>query len=67
MQTADPTFTMGLQLLLAARKLEQTDRRDDPNGALQRLAGVYRERGSKMLAGWASPVDLLSAERVNPI
>jgi hypothetical protein len=54
MQTADPTFTMGLRLLLAARRIE-TCEDDYARERLQALAEVYRERGTRMACGAATP------------
>jgi hypothetical protein len=54
MQTADPTFTMGLRLLLAARRIE-TCEDDYARERLQALAEAYRERGTRMACGAATP------------
>lgn len=52
MQTAaDRDFTMGMALLLAARRNEQVVADQDSNGALQRLAQAYRERGTALMQG----------------
>jgi hypothetical protein len=54
MQAADRDFTYGLRLLLAARRIE-TCEDDYARERLQALAEVYRERGTRMACGSATP------------
>lgn len=55
MQTADHSFSLGLRLLLAARRIE-TCEDDYARERLQPLAEVYRQRAIKLMAGVAAPV-----------
>jgi len=54
MEAADHTFRMGLSFLLAARRIE-TCEDDYARERLQALAEVYRERGTRMACGAATP------------
>lgn len=51
MQAADPNFTLGLRLLLAARRNENWTGDVTTEAALQRLASSYRIRGTELMAG----------------
>ena len=56
MQRADQSFTMGLQLLLAARRLETCE----DNYCRERLAPLaesYRMRAHELMAGVGAPAD----------
>jgi hypothetical protein len=50
MQRADPDFTMGLSLLLAAGRIEKLED-DYARERLQPLAVVYRERAMQFVGG----------------
>lgn len=54
MQRADPSFVMGLSLLLAAKRIDElTD--DYARTRLQALANDYRKRAGILIAGTAIP------------
>ncbi len=56
MQAADQSFRKGLDLLLAARRIDElTD--DYARERLQPLALAYRERANALIAGVPAPAD----------
>lgn len=56
MQRADQSFTMGLRLLMAARRIEICED-DYARERLQALAEVYRQRAHELMAGIAVPAN----------